>query len=101
MPRRFEVVAEDCVGCGLCEDRAPENIELPAGTSTAQVVKQPAAAAEEAAYLEASDYCPMGGLHVGAAVSPPADSSAGGAQPTLIPAGDPTPVAVTPTRLEN
>ena len=101
MPVRFEVVEEDCIGCGLCSERAPENLEIPAGTSTAQVFKQPETSAEEQACLEASDYCPMGGLHAGAADSPPADSSAGGAQPTSIPAGDSTPVGITPTRLEN
>ncbi len=101
MPRRFEVVEEDCIGCGLCSERAPENLEIPAGASTAQVFKQPESSAEEEACLEASDYCPMGGLHVDAADSPPADSSLGGSQTALIPAGDSTPVGITPTRLEN
>ncbi len=101
MPHRFEVVEEDCIGCGLCSERAPENLEIPAGASTAQVFKQPETFAEEQACLEASDYCPTGGLHAGAADSPPADSSAGGAHPRLIPAGDSTPLEITPTRLEN
>ncbi len=101
MPHRFEVVEEDCIGCGLCSERAPENLEIPAGASTAQVVKQPETSAEERACLEASAYCPVGGLLAGAANSPPADSSAGGAHPTLIPAGDSTPVGILPTRLEN
>ncbi len=100
MPR-FEVIEEDCIGCGLCSDRAPDNLEIPAGSSTAQVFKQPETSAEEQACLEACDYCPMGGLHAGAADSPLADSSAGGAQPTLIPAGDSTPVCIASTRLEN
>ncbi len=91
MPSRFEVLEEDCIGCGLCSERAPENLEIPAGGSTAQVFKQPETSAEEQACLEACDYCPMGGLHADAADSPP----------TPIPAGDSTPVDVAPTRLEN
>ena len=83
MPHRFEVVEEDCIGCGLCSERAPENLEIPAGTSTARVFKQPETSEEEEACLEASDYCPMGGLHAGAA-------AAGGTRPTI-----------TPPRLEN
>ncbi len=100
MPHRFEVVEEDCIGCGLCSERAPENLEIPAGASAAQVFKQPETSAEERACLEASDYCPMGGLHTGAADSPPADS-AGGTRPTAMPVGDPTPVGITPTTLES
>ena len=76
MPHHFEVLEEDCIGCGLCSERAPENLEIPAGTSTAQVFKQPETSAEEQACLEACDYCPMGGLHA-------------------------APVGITPTRLEN
>ncbi len=98
---RFEVVEEDCIGCGLCSERAPENLEIPTGASLAQVLKQPETSEEEEACLEASDFCPMGGLHANAADSPPADSSVGNAEPTLIPAGDSTPVAISPTRLEN
>ena len=101
MPDRFEVVEEDCIGCGLCSERAPENLEIAAGASTAQVFKQPETSAEEQACLEASDYCPMGGLNADAMDSPPADRSAGGTRPTLIPAGGSTPVDITPKRLEN
>ncbi|MEE9280545.1 MAG: ferredoxin [Myxococcota bacterium] len=101
MPGRFKVIEEDCIGCGLCSERAPENLEIPAGASTAQVFKQPETSAEEQACLEASEYCPIGGLRADTADSPPADSPAGGTRPTSIPAGDPTPVYVTPTRLEN
>jgi len=81
---RFEVVEEDCIGCGLCSERAPENLEIPTGTNTAQVFKQPETSAEEQACLEASDYCPMGGLHAGTPDSPPADSSAVGITPTRL-----------------
>jgi ferredoxin len=102
MSRRFEVLEEDCIGCGLCSERAPENLEIPTGCSTAQVFKQPETSAEEEACLEASDYCPMGGLYADAADSPPADRSAGGSQPTPIPAGGSTPVDITPEKiLEN
>jgi ferredoxin len=102
MPDRFEVVEEDCIGCGLCSERAPENLEIPDGTSIALVFKQPASSAEEEACLEASDYCPMGGLHAGAVASPPpAESSADGAQPTLTPVGGTTPGGTTPATQEN
>jgi ferredoxin len=101
MPSCFEVVEEDCIGCGLCSERAPENLEIPAGASTAQVFKQPETPAEEQACLEACDYCPMGGLHAGAADSSPADASAGVTHPTSVPAGDATPVGIPATRLES
>ncbi len=98
---RFEVVEDDCIGCGLCSNRAPENLEIPTGTALARVFKQPESSEEEEACLEARDYCPMGGIHIGAAGSPPADSSAGDTQATIIPAGDSTPVDVGSTNLEN
>ena len=101
MPHRFEVVEEDCIGCGLCSERAPENLEIPTGTFTARVFKQPETPAEEEACLEARDYCPMGGLHADAADAAPAPASAGGTRPAPIPAVDPAPVGITPTMLEN
>jgi hypothetical protein len=97
-PIRFEVIEEDCSGGGLCSERAPERLEIPSGTSTAQVFKQPETFAEEQACLEARDYSPLGGLHAGAA---DADSSACGAPPTFIPARDSTPVDFAPIGLEN
>ncbi|MCP5055477.1 MAG: ferredoxin [bacterium] len=100
MRRRFEVVEEECIGCALCSERAPENLEIPAGTSIARVFKQPQTPAEEEACAEASDYCPIGGLQANAADSPSADSSQGDAQGTLIPAGDSTPVGITSATLE-
>lgn len=100
MARRFEVVEGDCVGCALCSERAPENLEMPAGESVARVFKQPETPEEEEACAEAADYCPIGGLHASAADSPPADSSQRGAQGTLIPAGDSTPVGNTSARPE-
>ena len=63
MPRHFEVIEDDCTGCGLCSERAPENFAIASGSRTARVSKQPENSAEEQACLEASDYCPMGGLH--------------------------------------
>ncbi len=100
MPHTFEVVAEDCIGCGLCSERAPENLEIPTGEPTARVFKQPKTAAEEEACLEASDFCPMGGLLSGPAESPPADGSPCDTSPPLIPAGDSTPARINPTKLE-
>ncbi len=64
MRARFEVEEDECIGCGLCEERAPENIQTPAGECTAQVVKQPLNDAEEEACKEAAEYCPMGGLRI-------------------------------------
>ena len=65
------MVDEDCVGCGLCSERAPENMEIPDGTDIAQVFKQPETLMEEQACFEALDYCPMGGLVECAADLPP------------------------------
>jgi ferredoxin len=103
MSDRFEVIEEDCIGCGLCSERAPENLEIPARTGIARVFKQPENAEEEQACLEASDFCPMGGLVGGVVDSPAADCSAADAPPTSIPVGDPTPVVTTSSssRLEN
>ena len=72
MPGCFEVVEEDCIGCGLCSERAPENLEIQAGTLVAQVFKQPETPEEEQACREARDYCPMGGIQASAADSSPA-----------------------------
>ncbi len=63
MRTRFEVAEDDCVGCRLCEERAPENLRIPPGESAATVVKQPVDDAETEACHEAADYCPMGALH--------------------------------------
>jgi ferredoxin len=60
---RFEVVEDDCVACGLCVERAPANLRIPAGRSAAAVVKQPVGDAETQACHAAADYCPMGALH--------------------------------------
>ena len=60
--RRFGVDETLCIGCGLCETTAPENIRLAPGRSVSQVHKQPETAAEEAACTDASEFCPTGGL---------------------------------------
>ncbi len=108
MPHHFEVVEDDCIGCGLCSERAPENFEVPGGSSVARVVKQPATPEEEEACLEAHEYCPIGGLQAHAVDSPAVDSAngtrptSGAAGPTpTIPVADPTPVDLTQTRLES
>ena len=59
----FDVEEGLCMGCGLCEFRAPENLELPAGEWVARVVRQPIDEEELSACIEAADYCPTGGLH--------------------------------------
>ena len=98
---RIEVVEDDCIGCGLCSERAPENFEIPVGTSLAQVSKQPETPTEEEACLEASDYSPMGGILTDAADPATADGASGSTEPSLNPAGDSTPVDPASTRLEN
>lgn len=80
MSHRFEVIEDDCIGCGLCAERAPENFAIPSGSRIARVSKQPETFEEEQACLEATDYCPMGGLH---------------ADPALVPGGDSTPADIT------
>jgi ferredoxin len=59
---RFEVDSDLCIGCGLCHERAPENIDVPAGSYHAVVTQQPRSADEEQALTEAAAYCPTGGL---------------------------------------
>lgn len=62
MRSRFAVDEVLCIGCGLCHERAPENLDVPPGTLAAVVTKQPVDAEEEAACLEAAEFCPTGGL---------------------------------------
>ncbi len=64
MLARVEVLGEDCIGCALCRERAPENFEMVAEEAVARVVAQPANEDEEQACLEAADYCPIGALSV-------------------------------------
>ncbi len=77
MSRKFEVVEKECINCGLCVERAPENFEMPAGCA-AKVVKQPENEQEEEACMEASEFCPMGGLQPSTADAPPTQQTANG-----------------------
>ncbi|MCP5119727.1 MAG: ferredoxin [bacterium] len=98
-PHHFEVIESECIGCGLCLERAPGNFQIPAGVTAARVFKQPGTSAEEQACFEACDYCPMGALQAAAADSPPAGPSA--PHLTSIPVGDSTPVGSSSMRTEN
>ena len=62
MPARYDVDQRLCVGCGLCHERAPENLDVLPGDFAATVVKQPVDDVESEACMEAADYCPTGGL---------------------------------------
>ncbi len=78
MLRRIEVVIRECIRCGLCAERAPENLAMPNDSPAAEVIRQPVNEEEEEACVEASDYCPMGGLQVHDPDPGPADQSGGG-----------------------
>ncbi len=104
MPDGFEVVEDDCIGCALCSERAPENFEMPSGSQTALVFKQPETPEEEQACLDACEYCPMGGIQERVADSSRAVSAADTTRPThstSIPAVKATPVGINQPRLEN
>ena len=59
---RLEVDEDLCTGCGLCEERAPDNLVTDEDEAIAQVIKQPVGAVETESCIEAVDYCPTGGL---------------------------------------
>ncbi|MBP8926200.1 MAG: ferredoxin [Pseudomonadales bacterium] len=80
MAEYFEVVDDDCIGCGLCSKRAPENFELPTDAWTARVFKQPDSPEEKQACLDATNYCPVGGIKSG-----PHESSSAALVPGDIP----------------
>jgi ferredoxin len=61
---RFTVDEDECIGCCLCQDRAPSNIEVSLDDLFARIFRQPDNDADEAACLEAVETCPTGGLHV-------------------------------------
>lgn len=61
---RIEVDGDDCIGCGLCEERAPENLEMAQEEGVARVVAQPANEDQVTACREAGEYCPIGALSV-------------------------------------
>ncbi|MBW2232653.1 MAG: ferredoxin [Deltaproteobacteria bacterium] len=58
----LEVDEDLCTACGLCEERAPNNIATDEDEEVAQVIKQPVGDAETSSCTEAVDYCPTGGL---------------------------------------
>lgn len=60
----FEIDEDLCIGCGLCRERAPENMDTEPGSSVARVVQQPRSNEEDAACREAAEYCPTGGILV-------------------------------------
>lgn len=60
----FEIDEDLCIGCGLCRERAPENLDTPTGSHVATVVRQPMSRTEETACREAAEYCPTGGILV-------------------------------------
>ena len=87
MTDRFDVDEDLCIGCGLCHERVPENLEVPVGDLVARVKKQPVDADELAGCHEAAEYCPTGALNQvrvedrlsrAAAVVGPALAAAGG-----------------------
>ena len=59
----FDVDRELCIGCCLCHERAPDNLEVPLGEMVSRVKKQPIDDAEEKACVEAAEYCPTGALY--------------------------------------
>ncbi len=69
----LEVDGELCTDCGLCEERAPENLVMKPDGGGARVIKQPTGESERASCTEAVDYCPSGGLTI---ASPKAEESA-------------------------
>lgn len=62
--RRFGVDRDLCIGCRLCEERAPENFEVPSDVSWSRVFQQPRDEQEERACLEAQEYCPTACVYV-------------------------------------
>ena len=51
-----------CIGCGLCHERAPENLDIDDGERVARVYSQRRGKEEEEACHEAAEFCPTGGL---------------------------------------
>lgn len=71
---RYAVDPELCIGCGLCQERAPENLEVLPGDWHSTVIKQPDSGDEERACAEAAEFCPTGALQT---VGPGADPAPG------------------------
>ncbi len=51
-----------CSACGLCGERAPDNLAMADDGWVACVIKQPADAKEISKCEDAVDFCPTGGL---------------------------------------
>lgn len=62
--RKLTIDEDLCTACRLCEERAPENLEVEAGACSASVIKQPVGEQEIEACQEAADYCPTGSLQI-------------------------------------
>ncbi len=62
MRTQFLIEGGLCIGCGLCHERVPDNLEMDEAEMYARVTKQPTSDAEEAGCMAASEYCPTGGL---------------------------------------
>ena len=58
----LEVDEDFCTACGLCRERAPDNLEIDEEEGIAEVIKQPTGGVENENCTEAVDYCPTGGL---------------------------------------
>ena len=58
----FVVDEDECIGCCLCQDRAPNNIEVSPDDLFACIFQQPQNDRDEAACREAVETCPTGGL---------------------------------------
>lgn len=99
MPDEFEVVEDECIGCRLCVERAPGNLEIPDGSAAARVFRQPSTPEEEAACHEAAEYCPIGALKRSAARN--GHSVANHVRPAFVPAGEPRPADATSMEMEN
>jgi ferredoxin len=62
LPAKYTVDGEHCIACGLCHERAPENLDMDEDAMQARVTRQPTSARQAAACQEAAEYCPTGGL---------------------------------------
>ena len=77
MHRRFKVSDDDCTGCGLCSERAPENFEPRTGDMIVRIKSQPQDEQQAADCEEAADYCPAGAIrNLEAGETRPDDSAA-------------------------
>ncbi len=73
---QMEIDETHCTQCGLCEERAPENMEMATDEPCARVIKQPVGESETNDCIEAADYCPTGGLTATQLIPEPGDELA-------------------------